>query len=152
MLELSAIKTDTTKVDNGVWWVVRYEGGNIVGVIEDKPGPDDAALLIVPMSHSYQRQLERDTEPHLAKLRRNALSDAEQDALLSRITGPALAKWVLRGWQNISINGEVTPWSEAKAAEILSMREWKVLIDFVVAAASHRNATLATQEEESAGN
>jgi len=152
VLELSAIKVDPQKLDKGAWWVVRMEGGHLIGNQVEKPAEDDAALLVIPSGYSYERQLEREAEPHLTKLRRGDLDDADRDALMSKITGAAVAKKILRGWQNISFDGQTPPWSEDKAAEVLAKREWKILLDFVVAASGDRQATLAAQEAEAAGN
>ena len=152
MLELSAIKVDTQKVDKGAWWVIRMEGGHLVGNQVDKPSPDDAALLIVPSGYAYDRQLERESEPHLSRLRREDIADADRDELMTKITGAAVAKKILRGWQNISFGGEMPAWSEDAAAEILTRREWKILLDFCIAASGDRQATLAAQEAEAAGN
>jgi len=152
MLELSGIKVDTQKLDKGAWWVVRMEGGELIGNPVDKPKDDDAALLIVPSGYAFERQSEREREPHLTKLRGGDLSDSERDSLMNKITGTAVAKKILRGWQNITVNGEAVIWTEEKATELLVQREWKFLLDFCLAAAGHRQATLAAQEAEAAGN
>jgi hypothetical protein len=152
VLDLSPAKIDTQKVDNGAWWVIRMEGGVIYGRQVEKPASDEPALLIVPAGYAYDRQLERETDPYLKKLRREDISDRERDELMTEATGRAVAKKILRGWQNIAFGGEQHSWSEERAAEILAMREWRNLLEFCVMAASDKHASLAAQEADSKGN
>lgn len=152
MLDLSQIKVDTDKLDKGAWWVVRMEAGQLLGEQVDKPAPDKPALLIVPRSYGYERQLERESEPHLSKMRRDDISDADRETLMTKVAGIAIAKKILRGWQNISFGGESSEWSEEAAIEALTSRAWKGLADFCLSASGDRQAILAAQEAEATGN
>ena len=123
MLDLDDVKLDIDKLDNGVWWTIRMEDRQLVGEAVDKPDADAPAVLLVPLGTGYERQLEVEREPHIERLRRRDISDIEQDQLLSTTAGRAVAKKVIRGWQNLSFGGEVVPWSEDAAAKLLATRE-----------------------------
>lgn len=152
MLDLSGAKLDVQKLDGGCWWKIRVEGGVVVGDPVDSPDPDDAAVLLVPSHAGYERQVDREREPHLPQLRRDDLPDAERERLVCEINGRAVAQKLLRGWQNLSFGGEVVAWSQAEAERLLTRREWRNLLDFCCIAASQRQAALAKEEEQAAGN
>lgn len=152
MLDLGGIRLDLQKLDEGCWWKIRMEGGVIEGDPVEKPEADDAAVLLVPANAGFEKQLEREREPFVSQLRREDLPDAERDRLIGEINGRAVAKKLLRGWQNLSFGGKEVPWSEAEAERLLTRRDWRNLLDFCVAAASHRQAALAKEEDEAAGN
>lgn len=153
MLEMNATKLDLKKVDGGCWWEIRMlEGGVIAGDPVDTPADGVPAVLLVPVGQGYERQLERERAPHLVELRRDDLADAERERLQCLTAGTAAAKKVVRGWQSIQFDGEIVPWSEAAAIELLSNREWRNLLDFSVVTACERKAALAREEEQAAGN
>ena len=152
MLELNTVKLDLDKVDGGCWWELRYEDQRLVGSPVDTPAEDKPAVLLVPVGQGYERQLEREQQPHLTELRRDDLSDSERERLQCLTAGTAAAKKVVRGWQNIQFDGELVPWSEAAAIKQLTNREWRNLLDFCVVTACERQAALAREEQQATGN
>lgn len=152
MLDLNAVKLDLEKVDGGCWWEIRMKDGVLVGDPVDTPTDGKPAVLLVPIGQGYERQLERERAPHLVELRRDDLADAERERLQCLTAGAAAAKKVVRGWQNIQFDGEAVPWSEAAAIAKLSSRQWRNLLDFCVVTACERQAALAREEAQAAGN
>jgi hypothetical protein len=152
MLELSGIAVDPVKVDKGSWWTVRMDEGHLFGEQLSAPLDDDPCVLIVPIGVGYERQLAREQEPFLDRLRSKDLPDAEREEILSITAGRAAAKKVVRGWRNLTFYGEAKAWSEDAATEILSNRQWSVLLNFCLNKASQRASVLANQEAEAAGN
>lgn len=153
MLNLAKIKLDARKLDAGSWWSIYLDDrGNINGnPLPGEPG-DQPALLIVPVGIGYQRALGEEQEPHLTLLRDDNLPDARHDELVSGIEGRALARKVLRGWANVSFGAGDEQWTEERASELLSMREWRTLREFVLSASGVRSAAAAQEEEQALGN
>lgn len=153
MFDLATVKLDTEKLDTGVWWKIKRESnGEISGDWRVPPGPDDPAVLVVPWSTSFQRIYEDCQEPHLPALRSMASDSHERAKIVYAINGKAMARGILRGWRNLTIRGEVVEWSEARAEELLTSREWLALHEFVDLAMRIRSAAAAQEEEQAAGN
>jgi hypothetical protein len=151
-LDLAGVKLDVQKLDEGCWWHIRMEGGVIVGDPVGAMPVDAPGVLVVPTHAGFERQVDREREPHVAQLRRDDLPDADRDRLIGEINGKAAAIKLLRDWRNLSFGGDVVPYSEAKATELLAMREWRNLLDFVIVAASQRQVALHEEEAAAAGN
>ena len=151
-MDLQQIQLDAGKLDNGIWWALSVDDGQLVGSQVAQPGDDVPAILLVPMGTAYERHLEREREPHLGKLRDKDTPSAQQEQITLDTAARALAHTVVRDWQNISFKGDVVGYSQAKAAELLADRTFRNLLDFVLIKASERNAALVQVEAESAGN
>ena len=151
-MDLQQIQLDAGKLDHGIWWALSLVDGQLIGDQVDKPADDVPAILLVPMGIAYQRQLEREQEPHRDKLRDQDLSSDEQERITLETGARALAQTVVRDWQNITFQGEAVGYSQAKAAELLADRTFRNLLDFVIIKASERNAALVKVEADSAGN
>ncbi len=150
-LELTDIKADPRKLETGCWWRVWMEAGAVLNgtpIEEAQIKEDDAALLIVPIGVAYHRKLEDEREAVRAAHPKREVSEAAQRSIVAK----ALAATTLRGWRNLTLEGQALPWSEDKAAEILAKPEWCWLTEFVLSAAQHRSATLAKEEEGDAKN
>ena len=152
MLDMNAVKIDLEKLDGGCWWEIRMEGKRLAGDPVDKPSPDATAVLIVPIGVGYQRQLAREEQGHLTELRRDDLCDKERHRLECLIGGTAVAKKVLRGWQNMGFGDGEVPYSETEAIRVLTMRSMRNLLDFCVEKASEQDATLAREEAQAVKN
>lgn len=153
MLNLAKIKLDTRKLDAGSWWAITAdERGNISGDhLPGEPG-DRPALLIVPIGIGYHRALGEEQEPHLTALRDDKLPDVRHEEIVAGIEGRALARKVLRGWANLGFGNGEEKWTEERAVELLSMREWKTLREFVLTASGVRSAAAAKEEAQALGN
>ena len=151
-MDLQSIQLDADKLDGGIWWRLSVRDGQLVGQqVEDITG-DDPAILLVPMGTAYERCLEREQEPYIAKIRDKDTPAEELERLQLRTAAKALAATVVRDWQNITFKGEAIGYSQAKAAELLADRTFRNLLDFVLLTASQRAAALVKGEADAAGN
>lgn len=154
MLDLSAVKLDTRKLDAGSWWAITIDkstgdiGGN---PLPGEPG-DTPALLIVPAGIGFDRALDEERESFLQQLRDDKLPDARREEIVAGIQGRALARKVLRGWANLTFGGEAKEWTEEMAAELLSKRDWKTLREFLIRASNVRAAAAVKEESQALGN
>jgi hypothetical protein len=151
-MDLQSIQLDAEKLDGGIWWRLSVRDGQLVGDQVDEPAADDPAILLVPMGTSYERQLEKEREPYMDKLRDKDTPADELERLTLRTAAKALAHSVVRDWQNITFKGEAVGYSQAKAAELLADRTFRNLLDFVLLQSSQRAAALVKTEADSAGN
>jgi hypothetical protein len=151
-MDLESIQLDKGKLDGGIWWVLSVRDGQIVGEQVDNVGEEDPAILLVPMGTAYERQLEREREPHLSKLRSKDTTADQLERITLETAARALAQTVVRDWQNITFKGKAIGFSQAKAAELLADRTFRNLLDFVLIQASQRAAALVRVEADSAGN
>ena len=151
-MDLEGIQLDAGKLDGGIWWQLSIRDGQLVGDQVEQPGTDAPAILLVPMGTAYERRLEREREPHLAKMRDQDLPSDQLEQLNLSTAAKALAHTVVRDWQGITFKGEAIGFSQAKAAELMSDRTFRNLLDFVLVKSSQRTAALVQSEAESAGN
>ena len=151
-MDLASIQLDAEKLDGGVWWRLSVRDGQLMGDQVEQPAEDVPAILLVPMGTAYERQLEREREPHLSKLRSKDTTSDELERITLETAARALAQTVVRDWQNITFKGKAIGFSQAKAAELLADRTFRNLLDFVLIQASQRAAALVRVEAESAGN
>jgi len=152
LMDLQSIQLDAEKLDGGIWWRLSVRDGQLVGDQVDAPAADDPAILLVPMGTAYERQLEKEREPYMDKLRDKDTPADELERLTLRTAAKALAHSVVRDWQNITFKGEAVGYSQAKAAELLADRTFRNLLDFVLLQSSQRAAALVKTEADSAGN
>jgi len=154
MLDLTAVKLDARKLDEGSWWSISID--SLTGDMGGDPLPgapgDVPAMLIVPIGIGFQRVLDEEREPFLVQLRDKKLSDTQREEITAGIEGRAIARKVLRGWANLTFGGEAKPWSEDLAADILSQRAWRTVRQFVLRAAGVNAAAAAREEEQAKGN
>ena len=151
-MDLQSIQLDADKLDGGIWWRLSVRDGHLTGEQVDKPNADDPAILLVPMGVAYQRQLEREQEPHSRKLRDSDTPPDELERLQLSTSAKALAATVVHDWQNITFRGQAIGFSQAKCAELLADRTFRNLLDFVLIQCSQREAALVSVEADSAGN
>lgn len=151
-MDLASIQLDAEKLDGGVWWRLSVRDGQLVGDQVEQPAEDVPAILLVPMGTAYERQLEREREPYMPKLRDKDTPADELERLTLRTAAKALAATVVRNWQNITFKGQAVGFSQAKAAELLADRTFRNLLDFVLIQASQRAAALVRNDADSAGN
>ena len=152
LMDLQSIQLDADKLDGGIWWRLSVRDGQLVGDQVDAPTADDPAILLVPMGTAYERQLEKEREPYMDKLRDKDTPADELERLTLRTAAKALAHSVVRDWQNITFKGQEVGYSQAKAAELLADRTFRNLPDFVLLQSSQRAAALVKTEADSAGN
>lgn len=150
-MDLQSIQLDAGKLDGGIWWRLSVRDGQLVGEQVDDPA-DQPAILLVPMGTAYERQLEREREPHMSKMRDKDTPADELERLTLMTAAKALAATVVRDWQNITFKGDQVGYSQAKAAELLADRTFRNLLDFVLIQASQRAAALVRNDADSAGN
>lgn len=151
-MDLQSIQLDANKLDGGIWWQLLIKDGQLVGDQVEQPDADAPAILLVPMGTAYERQLEREREPHLIKLRDKDLPSDQKEQIDLSTAAKALAQTVVRDWQNVTFKGEAVGFSQAKAAELMADRTFRNLLDFVLIKSSQRSAALVRVEAESAGN
>lgn len=151
-MDLQSIQLDANKLDGGIWWQLSIKDGQLVGDQVEQPDADAPAILLVPMGTAYERQLEREREPHLIKLRDKDLPSDQKEQIDLSTAAKALAQTVVRDWQNVTFKGEAVGFSQAKAAELMADRTFRNLLDFVLIKSSQRSAALVRVEAESAGN
>lgn len=151
-MDLQSIQLDANKLDGGIWWQLSIKDRQLVGDQVEQPDADAPAILLVPMGTAYERQLEREREPHLIKLRDKDLPSDQKEQIDLSTAAKALAQTVVRDWQNVTFKGEAVGFSQAKAAELMADRTFRNLLDFVLIKSSQRSAALVRVEAESAGN
>lgn len=151
-MDLQSIQLDANKLDGGIWWQLSIKDGQLIGDQVEQPDADAPAILLVPMGTAYERQLEREREPHLIKLRDKDLPSDQKEQIDLSTAAKALAQTVVRDWQNVTFKGEAVGFSQAKAAELMADRTFRNLLDFVLIKSSQRSAALVRVEAESAGN
>lgn len=145
-MRLSELRLSLDRIDSGVWWNYATNAtcdGNA-------PHASDLCLLVVPyVGSGFDGAFQELLRPYFELLRKGELPEATR----AKLMGEAHAKTVLRGWANLEEDdGTPLPWSEAKAAELMSDRRWLVLSTFVCRAANHHAAALAKEEEAAKGN
>lgn len=150
MLELHAIKADPIRLLNGSWWKVWPSAVSVIDgqAVRERPPESEAAMLIVPIGTAYERAIEDARKPYIDEIRERKASDET----LRKIQSVAMARSVLMGWQALTMGGELVPYSEAKAIELLSDPAWSWMHDFVLRAAQYRAATLEHHEARDSGN
>lgn len=82
------------------------------------PLAEDGSVKVARLNNAaFKAEAVRLQKPHLAQLRVSRVDNVE---LLDRITIAATAKTILLDWKDITINGEVVPYSVEKAIELLT--------------------------------
>lgn len=145
-MKLADLELSLDRINNGVWWDYTTNAtceGN-------KPHASNPCFLVVPyVGSGFDVTFQNLLQPYYDLLRKGELPEAKRAAL----NGEAHAKTILRGWANLeNEDGTPLPWSEAKAAELMSDRRWLVLSTFVCRAANHHAAALAKEEAQARGN
>lgn len=82
------------------------------------PLAEDGSVKVARLNNAaFKAEAVRLQKPHLAQLRVSRVDNVE---LLDRITIEATAKTILVDWKDITMNGEVVPYSVEKAIELLT--------------------------------
>lgn len=131
MAELFQLQLDEQKVKDGVWIPFEY----------------DVKLLVCgSTSEGFRRDFNEIMKMNREKIRTTGLSPDERAQLLK----PAIARHLLKGWQNITINGTTLKYSESKALELLNNVEGLAL--FILNAADEREFFRRESQKEAEKN
>lgn len=98
-----------------------------------------------PEFQRHQRQL---LIPHQRKAKGGKLSPNE----VISITAPAVARWLLVGWDGVLVGGKALPFSAAKAHEILTDARFLELLRQIANFANDADNFRRLEEDEDAGN
>jgi hypothetical protein len=134
MAKLSSIKTDLSKVADGVW--VTY-------------GDTDIELLIASTeSRPYKRARDRLMKPHLRQVRKRMTGEEILDVIK-----PAVAKHILLDWRNLQDDdGQLISYSPEKAMEFFENPALGDFYTFILEVAGETAMFRQQDLEDAAGN
>lgn len=144
MATLNQVRSDLSKERRGVW--CEYELG--------------IKILIARSTHpEYQKAMRKALKAkRLERGSRVSVSDLLDEIFIDdqevvSILAPPLAKHILLDWQNIEDdNGNLIPYSQEKALEILIDPELRDFFNFTLAQSSNQTLYRKEEQEESAKN
>jgi len=113
---------------------------------EVTPWDDETVLVIARYNNSKFRNMQaRLMEPHIRAAGRKGVSTEQANEILSK----CIAKTILLGWRNLSLEGQPVEYSEEKALELLRDERLADFKETVMAEAQDfENYRLAAFEED----
>ena len=145
-MRLSDFKLDITKLDGGVWWDFATKSN-----CRPNEPSKSGCFLLVPMvgNDAFSNEVDAETARHAMTLRDDKVDESAKRTIRKGIWARAFARHVLRGWSGFV---DLPEYSEDRAVEFLTAREWAAVAEFLVMAASNREAAFAREEEQAKGN
>lgn len=135
-MDLSEHKVDPQKREDGEW-------------VDDIPEMGDLRLLVRGSENKmWRKRFDVLVAAVPRKKKMNGLDPEERD----RITALLLAETCLLGWENLTIGGDVVPYSKDKAKELLTDPQWVAFRSAVSWAAAMVGTDRHAELEQAAGN
>lgn len=149
MLDLEDFELSPEKLARGCYWrLQRGPSGSIIGKPIPEPDPEAPWMLILPRGLVFDAAVREEETPHREKIRDGKATDAERLAMVCRAHGRATVK----GWGNIAMGGQVVPFSEAMAIDLMTQDRWQALQEFVFRAFADLSAAAKKEVDKAEGN
>ena len=116
-MDLFAVRTQVDRVSAGEW-------------VGDIPGLGDIRLKVRGLNSTHFKDASAKAMRNLPRSERNR-DGSLSSAVAERVTGGALAEAVLLDWENVTIQGDMIPYSKEKALELLTDPQWQIFRDAV---------------------
>lgn len=134
MAKLSKVKADLQAEKEGIWVTFALDIEFLIGR---------------GATPEYNRYLRKISAPYRSRLQ----GDGADKELLRDLVNKATARYIFLGWKNVEDDdGNVIPYSEEKAYEILSDPEYHDVRDFVLEVSQSAELYRQHTEEEAKGN